>query len=88
MSSLTEERPVKGKIALATAGLATALVLCAPACSGGGNTAERSPGDTLTERQKDSILGTLPVPGAGAIGKALEAADSARSRALQHDTIH
>ena len=46
-----------------------------------------SPGDTLTQRQKDSIAGSLPVPGAGAIQKALEASDAARTRAEQHDSI-
>ncbi len=43
--------------------------------------------DTLTQRQRDSLLSTMPVPGAGAVGKALEAADRARQRAEQHDTI-
>lgn len=43
--------------------------------------------DTLTQRQRDSLLSTMPVPGAGAVGKALEAADRARERALVHDSI-
>jgi hypothetical protein len=43
--------------------------------------------DTLTERQRDSLLSTMPVPGAGAVGKAMEAADRARERARQHDTM-
>jgi hypothetical protein len=43
--------------------------------------------DTLTQRQRDSLLSTMPVPGAGAVGKALEAADRARERAEQHDTM-
>ena len=43
--------------------------------------------DTLTQRQRDSLLSTMPVPGAGAVGKALEAADRARERAQQHDTM-
>jgi hypothetical protein len=46
-----------------------------------------SPADTLTQRQKDSIAGSLPVPGAGAIQKALEASDAARARAEQHDSV-
>ena len=49
--------------------------------------AEQAAQDTLTRRQKDSIISTLPVPGAGAVGKALDAADAARARAEQHDTI-
>lgn len=43
--------------------------------------------DTLTQRQRDSLLGTMPVPGAGAVGRALEASDRARERAQQHDTM-
>ncbi len=33
--------------------------------------------DTLTERQRDSILGASRVPGAKAVDKALEASDAA-----------
>ena len=62
-------------------------LLTLAACSGGaGEDGERST-DTLTRRQKDSIVSTLPVPGAGAVGKALRATDSLRSRAVAHDTI-
>ncbi len=43
--------------------------------------------DTLTERQRDSLLSTMPVPGAGAVGKAMDAADKARERARQLDTM-
>lgn len=43
--------------------------------------------DTLTRRQKDSIVSTLPVPGAGRIRDAQTAADRANARAEQHDTI-
>ena len=44
--------------------------------------------DTMTQRQKDSVLGTTKIPGASNIPKAQRAADSinARNRAL--DTIH
>jgi hypothetical protein len=45
-------------------------------------------GDTLTRRQKDSIVSTLPIPGAGAVGRALEASDLAAERALAHDTLY
>jgi hypothetical protein len=54
---------------------------------GGGDEADGLDPDTLSRRQKDSILSTLPVPGAGAVGKALDAADAARARAEAHDTI-
>ena len=56
-------------------------------CSGGGQGGGSLPGDTLTQRQKDSIVSTLPVPGAEAVGRALDAADAARKRAQEHDTI-
>jgi hypothetical protein len=56
-------------------------------CSGGGEEADKVDPDTLTRAQKDSLLSTMPVPGAGAVGKALEASEKARARAEQHDTL-
>lgn len=69
-------------VALALATLSGVLLSC-------GDLAERrrEAVDTLTQRQRDSLLSTMPVPGAGAVGKAMEAADRARERAEQHDTI-
>lgn len=43
--------------------------------------------DTLTRRQKDSLLSTVPYPGAGRILDAQSATDRANARALQHDTM-
>lgn len=43
--------------------------------------------DTLTRRQKDSIVSTMPIPGASGIGRAQRAADRARERAAQLDSI-
>lgn len=43
--------------------------------------------DTLTRRQKDSIVSTLPIPGASRIGDAQKAVDRANARVQQHDTI-
>ena len=63
------------------------FLLGSVACTGGGGGEDHARQDTLTQRQKDSILATLPVPGAGAVGKALDAADAARARAEAHDTI-
>ncbi len=60
-------------------------VLLLAACSGGGSGGGSA--DTLTRRQRDSLLSTMPIPGAGAVGKALRAADSARARAERHDTM-
>jgi hypothetical protein len=43
--------------------------------------------DTLTRRQKDSLISTMPIPGAGAVGRALEVQDLTRQRALDLDSI-
>ena len=43
--------------------------------------------DTLTQQQKDSLLATMPIPGARGLGKALTVADSARARAERMDSI-
>ena len=65
-------------------GLGLIVVLTA-GCGGGGDTG--SPADTLTQRQRDSIAGTLPIPGARAVGKALDASDAAKARAERLDSI-
>jgi hypothetical protein len=62
------------------------------ACSGKGDgsqnvsDAQRAV-DTLTRRQKDSLISTMPVPGAGAVGRALDAQDATRARAAALDSI-
>ncbi len=56
-------------------------------CGGGQEGSNQTDPDTLTRREKDSIISTLPVPGAEAVGRALDAADAARARAERHDTI-
>jgi hypothetical protein len=43
--------------------------------------------DTLTRRQRDSLISEMPIPGAGAVGRALDAQDLARERARQLDSI-
>jgi hypothetical protein len=57
------------------------------ACSGGtpdnGATVNR---DTLTQRQRDSILAQSKIPGARAVGRAMTAADSASARARAADS--
>jgi len=45
----------------------------------------QSAADTLTRRQKDSIISELPIPGAGAVGRALDVQDRTRERAEQLD---
>ena len=46
-----------------------------------------SAADTLTRRQRDSIISTMPIPGASGVGRALDAQDAANARAAQHDSI-
>ena len=36
--------------------------------------------DTMTQRQRDSVLGQSKLPGAGGVAKAMRAADSAKAR--------
>lgn len=43
--------------------------------------------DTLTRRQKDSIISEMPLPGAGGVGKAMRAVDQANEKVERHDTI-
>lgn len=68
------------------------LLLCAAslsACSGdGAEDAATTRADTLTRRQRDSIIAGSRLPGAGAVGRALETSDAAADRATAHDTIH
>lgn len=43
--------------------------------------------DTLTRRQKDNLISTMPIPGAGAVGRALDVQDLTRSRANDLDSL-
>lgn len=67
------------------AALATAVILVACGSGNGG-----SGRDTLTQRQRDSILGASSLPGARAVQQSLRAADTAAARnrlldSLRHD---
>jgi hypothetical protein len=42
--------------------------------------------DTMTQRQKDSVLGQTGLPGSQGISKAMRAADSVKARQAQVDT--
>ena len=66
----------------ALAGLTIVLL----GCSGGGDAGD-NPADTLTRRQKDSIIATFPIPGARGVGKALDALEKSNARAAQHDSV-
>jgi hypothetical protein len=43
--------------------------------------------DTLTRRERDSIISTMPIPGAGGVGRALDAQDASLERARALDSI-
>ena len=43
--------------------------------------------DTLSRRQRDSLVGELPIPGAKGVHRAMEAADSAEARRRMLDSI-
>ena len=62
-------------------------VLLVAACGGGSGGGRRAGGDTLSERQRDSILAKSSIPGASAVGKAMTAADSTSARVRAADTI-
>jgi len=76
----------RGKRAVTVVVAALGMAAFAAACgesAGDGQTAA----DTLTRRQRDSIISTLPIPGAGGVGRALGAQDAARARADALDSI-
>jgi hypothetical protein len=69
--------------------LAIAIVALAIACGGSGQTSTSKVNrDTLTERQQDSILAKSSIPGASAVGKAMNAADSTSARVTASDSVH
>jgi hypothetical protein len=55
------------------------------ACSS--DNARRTAADSLTERQKDSILANSKIPNARAVGRAMNAADSMSARIRASDTV-
>ncbi len=59
------------------------LVIACGEGSDGGNTAA----DTLTRRQRDSIIGASRLPGAQGVRGALQAADSAAARNARLDSL-
>ena len=63
------------------------LAVVLGAACGGGSGSKRTAQDTLTERQRDSILAKSSIPGASAVGRAMTAADSTSARVRAADTI-
>jgi hypothetical protein len=62
-------------------------VLVIAACGGKSDAARKAAADTLSERQRDSILAKSSIPGASAVGKAMTAADSTSARVRASDTV-
>ena len=67
--------------------LVVAAVLGVWACGRSAKPATTTDRDTLTRRQKDSIVSTMPIPGASRIRDAQTAADRAAERAARLDSI-
>jgi hypothetical protein len=67
--------------------LAAIVVLTTVACGGGSNSQQTVNRDTLTQRQKDSILAQSKIPGASGVGRAMKAADSTSARVQAADTV-
>lgn len=70
--------------------IAVMLAVLTLAACGGGNEAEQGSAvrrDTLTRRQRDSIIGASSLPGAGGVRGALRAQDSAAARRARADSI-
>ena len=59
------------------------MVGCGAGASGG-STVNR---DTLTQRQKDSILANSRIPGARGVGSAMRASDSIGARVQRSDSL-
>jgi hypothetical protein len=74
-----------GRLA-ARAAIVGAAALGVWACDRSGGDAQ-SAADTLTRRQRDSIISTMPLPGSRGVGRALEAQDDAAERAARLDSI-
>lgn len=62
-------------------GLALALAGC-----GGGDTADVPARDSLTQRQRDSVIGASKLPGAQGVRGALSADSAARARGAATDS--
>jgi hypothetical protein len=69
-------------------GLAATVLLVACAGSDSGNKTNAINRDTLTERQRDSVLGQSRIPGASGVAKAMRVADSTSAQVQSTDTIH
>ena len=68
--------------------LPVALLLATLAACGGDKSDKQAVNrDTLTQRQKDSILAKSSIPGASNVGRAMRAADSTSAGAHRADSV-
>jgi hypothetical protein len=62
-------------------------LLATGACGGKSDASRKAAADTLSERQRDSVLAKSSIPGASAVGRAMTAADSTSARVRASDTV-
>lgn len=67
--------------------LVVASILLFTIACGSGQSDQTVNRDTLTQRQKDSILANSRIPNAGAVGKAMRAADSTTAGIHRADSV-
>ena len=63
------------------------LLVPAIACGGGQTRTSGAAGDTLSERQRDSMLAKSRIPGASGVGKAMRVADSTSAGIRATDSV-
>jgi len=63
------------------------VVLALLAACGGGRSGQSAAGDTLNERQRDSMLARSRIPGARGVGAAMRAADSTSAGIRAADSV-
>ena len=85
MHPVQEGERMKRVVVVALAVLAVGA--CGRAASEG-TSAAKVDRDTLSRRQKDSIVSTMPIPGASKIGDAQRAVDKINANTHRLDTIH
>jgi outer membrane biogenesis lipoprotein LolB len=72
-------------LVLAAIAAAAMLAACSAKKPEQARESEREPTAEMTERQRDSTLAHSKLPGAGAVGRAMEQADSAAARAAREN---
>lgn len=63
------------------------MAIGAIACGGSDGGSQTVNRDTLTQRQRDSILAQSKIPGARGVGRAMTVADSVSARVQAADTV-